>query len=334
MQRDQDTSNQAGKESVENTIEVSNLTKYYNRTFTIAGRTFGRTVRGTENVTFSVRRGEIFGFLGPNGAGKTTAIRSMLGYLHIQSGTIAILGMDHADNAMEIRKRIGYIPGDLALYKNYTGEELIKFFDKLRPMDEAMMTELREIFGVNLTQRVKKLSSGNRQQLALILAVGPNPELLIMDEPTLGLDPLVVSRFHALLRRLSQNGTTIFMSSHDLAEVQAVCDRVGIIRNGRMVEIETVEALRSKALQHMTLQFHDPGEEQTREVIKGLDAVADTSMAENGIMKVTIKGDVNEVIRLISRARVKRMTLEDAPLEDIFLQYYMDENELKEVNGK
>jgi ABC-2 type transport system ATP-binding protein len=333
MQRDLDMSHQAGQEHVENTIEVSNLTKYYNRTFTIAGRTFGRIIRGTENVTFSVRRGEIFGFLGPNGAGKTTTIRSMLGYLHIQSGTIAILGMDHEDNAMEIRKRIGYIPGDLALYNNYTGEELIHFFHKLRPVDETMMTELRDMFRVDLTQRVKKLSSGNRHQLALILAVGPNPELLIMDEPTSGLDPLIVSRFHALLRRLSQNGTTIFLSSHDLAEVQAVCDRVGIIRNGKMVEVETVEALRSKAVQHMTLQFYDSKEKQTQEVIKGLDAVADTRMAENGILNVIIKGDINEVIRLVSRAKVKRMTLEDAPLEDIFLQYYMDESELKEVTG-
>ena len=317
----------------ENTIEVSNLTKYYNRQFSIAGKTFGQIVRGTENVSFFVRRGEIFGFLGPNGAGKTTTIRSMLGYLRCQSGTITILGMDHAADSMKIRERIGYIPGDLALYKNYTGEELITFFNKLRPMDEAMMAELRSMFKVNLAQRVKKLSSGNRQQLALILAVGPNPELLIMDEPTSGLDPLIVSKFHALLRRLSQAGTSIFLSSHDLAEVQAVCDRVGIIRDGKMVEVETVETLRSKAVQNMTLHFKDSKDPQTVKVISELKTLADVRTAENETLKVTIKGDINEVIRLISQAQIKRMTLEDAPLEEIFLHYYMDESELKEVSG-
>ncbi|MBW2622568.1 MAG: ABC transporter ATP-binding protein [Deltaproteobacteria bacterium] len=333
MENNLGASYEAGQHVSENTIEVSNLTKYYNSRFSIAGRTFGQTVRGTENVSFIVQRGEIFGFLGPNGAGKTTTIRSMLGYLHPQSGTITILGMDHAGDAMKIRERIGYIPGDLALYRNYTGEELINFFHKLRPMDKAMMTELKRMFKVNLSQKVKKLSSGNRQQLALILAVGSNPELLIMDEPTSGLDPLMVSRFHALLRRLSRAGTTIFLSSHDLAEVQAVCDRVGIIRNGIMVEVETVEALRHKAVQHMTLQFEDNEDTRTEEVINELKTHADVRTADNGVMNLTIKGDVNEVIRLISRTRVKRMTLEDAPLEDIFLQYYMDESELKEVNG-
>jgi ABC-2 type transport system ATP-binding protein len=242
--------------------------------------------------------------------------------------------MDHADDALKIRERIGFIPGDLALYRNYTGEELINFFDKLRPMDESMMVELRAMFKVNLSQRIKKLSSGNRQQVALILAVGPNPELLIMDEPTLGLDPLIVSKFHGLLRRLSQAGTTIFLSSHDLTEVQAVCDRVGIIRDGIMVEVETVEGLRNKAVQNMTLQFYDSQGKQALEVIEALKTLADLHVAENGIMNLTIKGDVNEVIRLISRAQVKRITLEDAPLEEIFLQYYMDEDELKEVNGK
>jgi len=143
MENSSTTSHETGLHAVENTIEVSNLTKYYNQRFSIAGKTFGQTVRGTENVSFFVQRGEIFGFLGPNGAGKTTTIRSMLGYLHPQAGTITILGMDHADDAMKIRERIGYIPGDLALYRNYTGEELIRFFDKLRPMDESMMVELR-----------------------------------------------------------------------------------------------------------------------------------------------------------------------------------------------
>jgi len=334
MENSSTTSHETGLHAVENTIEVSNLTKYYNQRFSIAGKTFGQTVRGTENVSFFVQRGEIFGFLGPNGAGKTTTIRSMLGYLHPQAGTITILGMDHADDAMKIRERIGYIPGDLALYRNYTGEELIRFFDKLRPMDESMMVELRAMFKVNLSQRIKKLSSGNRQQVALILAVGPNPELLIMDEPTLGLDPLIVSKFHGLLRRLSQAGTTIFLSSHDLTEVQAVCDRVGIIRDGIMVEVESVEGLRNKAVQNMTLQFYDSQGKQALEVIEALKTLADLHVAENGIMNLTIKGDVNEVIRLISRAQVKRITLEDAPLEEIFLQYYMDEDELKEVNGK
>lgn len=170
--------------SSETVLEVSNLTKIYGRELGLGGRRVGRRVVGARDVSFSVRRGEIFGFLGPNGAGKTTVMRSILDYLHIQEGTITVFGMDHHRDALKIRKRIGYVPGDLSLYENFTGNELIDYYGGFRPVDPEDIEELRSVFRVDLTLNVKALSSGNRQQVGLILALASKPDFLILDEPT------------------------------------------------------------------------------------------------------------------------------------------------------
>ncbi|MHA2289247.1 MAG: ABC transporter ATP-binding protein, partial [Promethearchaeota archaeon] len=180
----------------------------------------------------------MFGFLGPHGAGKTTTIRCILDYLKMQSGRISVFGLDHHLDALEIRKRIGYIPGDLALFKNFTGNELIDFYSAFRPVDPVFLKELRSKFRVDLSLKIKSLSSGNRQQVGIILALAAKPDFLVLDEPTSGLDPLMTANFHRILKTLKKEGHTIFLSSHDLAEVQSVCDRVGIIRDGRMILIE------------------------------------------------------------------------------------------------
>jgi ABC-2 type transport system ATP-binding protein len=255
----------------ENILEVSHLTKIYGRETTIAGRKFGRRVVGARDVSFSVRRGEIFGFLGPNGAGKTTTMRAILDYLHIQEGSITVFGMDYHSDALEIRERIGYVPGDLALYGNFTGEELIEYYNGFRPVDREFLRELRSVFRADLSLNVKNLSSGNRQQVGLILALASKPDFLILDEPTSGLDPLMAASAHRLFRELKEEGKTIFLSSHDLAEVQAVCDRIGIIKEGQIILVEEVESLVSKFLQNVRVSF--TSEVPDFETLEAIDSV-------------------------------------------------------------
>ncbi|MHA2106920.1 MAG: ABC transporter ATP-binding protein [Candidatus Hodarchaeales archaeon] len=310
-------------ETVSETIlQVSNLTKIYGREIRIGNRIqFGQHVRGAHEVSFHIRKGEIFGFLGPNGAGKTTSMRAILDYLKLGKGKIEIFGFDHRKDRVEIRKRIGYVPGDMALFENFTGEELISYFGKFRPIDQEFLQELRSLFRVKLHKKIKSLSKGNRQQVGLIAVMASKPSLLILDEPTSGLDPLMTANFHTILKKLQKEGVTIFLSSHDLAEVQAICDRVGIIRNGEMILVEAVTELKSKFLQNMMIQF--TGENiPTEEDFKQLDTVISVECIKPRTYKLKIGKDVTQVLKFLSRYELKRFTCEDADLEEIFLQYY------------
>jgi len=304
----------------ENILEVSHLTKIYGRETTIAGRKFGRRVVGARDVSFSVRRGEIFGFLGPNGAGKTTTMRAILDYLHIQEGSITVFGMDYHRDALEIRERIGYIPGDLALYGNFTGEELIEYYDGFRPVDRDYLRELRSVFRVDLTLNVKNLSSGNRQQAGLILALASKPDFLILDEPTSGLDPLMAASAHRLFKELKAEGKTIFLSSHDLAEVQAVCDRIGIIKEGEMILVEEVENLVSKFLQNVRVSFSS--DVPSLESLEAIDSVISAEAEDEDTLLLKVREDINELLRFLTQYELDRLSIEDATLEEIFLQYY------------
>jgi ABC-2 type transport system ATP-binding protein len=301
-------------------LEVSHLTKIYGRETTIAGRKFGRRVVGARDVSFSVRRGEIFGFLGPNGAGKTTTMRSILDYLHIQEGEITVFGMDHHRDALEIRERIGYIPGDLALYENFTGEELIEYYDGFRPVDLEFLKELRSVFRADLSLKVKSLSTGNRQQVGLMLALASKPDFMILDEPTSGLDPLMTASAHRLFKELKAEGKTIFLSSHDLAEVQAVCDRIGIIKEGEMILVEEVENLVSKFLQNVRVSF--ASEVPDLEALEAIDSVISAEAEDEDILLLKVGEDINELLRFLTNYELDRLSIEDATLEEIFLQYY------------
>lgn len=316
----------------EDPIIVRDLTKHYGRIWRFPnGRTRGEITVGVENVTFSVHKGEIFGFLGPNGAGKTTTMRSVLAYLHLQGGEITVLGMDHDKERLAIRHRLGYVPGDVTLYKNFTGNELIEYFSTFRSNDDEMLAKLRSIFRVDYDKRIKKLSKGNRQQVALTVALASNPELLIMDEPSAGLDPLIVSRLHALLRELAASGTTIFLSSHDLAEVQAVCNRVGMIRNGKILIVERVEDLRERAVQQLTVHFHAHEDENRLAGFQDLEGVLSAEQINDNTIRARITGNINEIIQFLATREIRRMSIEDAPLEEIFLHYYEDEPEEEET---
>ena len=306
--------------SSETVLEVSNLTKIYGRELGLGGRRVGRRVVGARDVSFSVRRGEIFGFLGPNGAGKTTVMRSILDYLHIQEGTITVFGMDHHRDALKIRKRIGYVPGDLSLYENFTGNELIDYYGGFRPVDPEYIEELRSVFRVDLTLNVKALSSGNRQQVGLILALASKPDFLILDEPTSGLDPLMAANAHRLLKELKAEGKTIFLSSHDLAEVQVVCDRIGIIKEGEMILVEEVENLISKFLQNVRVSF--TSEVPDLETLEAIDSVISAEAEDEDTLLLKVKEDINELLKVLTRYEIDRLSIEDATLEEIFLQYY------------
>lgn len=302
-------------------LKVSNLTKIYGHEIKIGRLKIGREVIGAQNVSFTVNEGEIFGFLGPNGAGKTTTIRSILGYLKIQTGAILINGLDHQKDSIEIRKNIGYVPGDLSLYEDFTGEEFIKYVDKFRPVNKVLLRELKSIFKVDLNQKIDSLSTGNRKQVALILALASNPSFLILDEPTTGLDPLMTAKFHKILRKLKEEGKTIFLSSHDLSEVQNICDRVGIIKEGRMLLVEDINDLKQKFLQNVKIKFSSKSV-PTEDDLNNLDSIISREKLNETTFKLIIKEDVNELLKWLVNYRIKRLTIEDASLEDIFLQFY------------
>ncbi len=308
-------------------LEVDGLTKYYGSERRIGSRKVGRgIVKAVQDVSFSVRRREIFGFLGPNGAGKTTTMRSIMNYLKIQSGSIKVFGLDYKKDAIGIRKRIAYLPDGAALYDNFTGMELIDYFGNFRPLDYNMLTKLRYLFKVDLNKKIGSLSSGNRQQAALIAVMASNPDLLILDEPSNGLDPLMASRLHQLLIELRDEGKTIFLSSHDLAEVQKVCDRVGIIKDGHMVVIEKVETLLEKSLQELTIEFENPAHAPSEDDFRRLSVVINVQKNhQNGKFHLKVKEEVNDLLKFLTAYRVKRLTLTDTSLEEVFLHYYTDE---------
>jgi len=306
----------------ETILKVSNITKIYGRELNLGRRKLiGSRVVGAEDVSFSVKKGEIFGFLGPNGAGKTTTMRVILDYLKNQSGKVTVFGFDHHEDRFEIRKRIGYIPGDLELFDNFTGEELLEYFGKFRQIDQEFLQVLRANFKVNLDKKIKSLSKGNRQQAGLIAVIASKPDFLILDEPTSGLDPLMTANFHKILKKLQSEGITIFLSSHDLAEVQAICDRVGIIKEGKMVLVEAVEDLKTKFLQKVQVMF-EKSNMPTEDDFKQLDTVISVEKLTNNTFKLQIGKNVGSVLKYVSQFGILRFTCEDASLEEIFLQYY------------
>ena len=216
---------------------------------------------GAQDLSFTVQRGEVFGFLGPNGAGKTTTIRMLLDEIRPTAGRAAILGLDTHAKSVEIRRHLGYIPGDLALYPNLTGRDTLTYFANLRGgVDWTYVNELAERLDADLSRKVGNLSSGNRQKVGVIQAFMNRPDVLIMDEPSSGLDPLIQREFQNMVREVAADGRTVFLSSHTLSEVQRVAGRVGIIRQGRLVTVESVADLRSKAMRQVELELDSPAE--------------------------------------------------------------------------
>ncbi len=275
------------------------------------------------DLDLDVYAGEVLGFLGPNGAGKTTTIRTLLDEIRPTAGRAEILGMDTHESAVEIRRHIGYVPGDLALYPNLTGRDTLTYFANLRGgVDWSHVDELTRRLDADLSKKVGDLSSGNRQKVGVIQAFMNRPEVLVMDEPSAGLDPLVQREFQAMVREAAAEGRTVFLSSHTLSEVQRVADRVGIIRHGRLVAVESVADLRSKAMRRIELEFHSPVEAAVFDAVPGVREIT----VEDHRAVLTYDGKMDVLLKTVAdRYDLVDITTREADLEEIFLTYYRDE---------
>ena len=292
-------------------IHTEGLTKHYG------------DVKALIDLDLSVERGEIFGFLGPNGAGKTTMIRTILDEIRPTAGTASIAGLDSHSDVVEIRNHIGYMPGDLAMYPNLTGRDTITYFANLRGgVDWSYVDELADRLNADLSKKVGDLSSGNRQKVGLIQAFMSKPEVLIMDEPSSGLDPLVQREFQSLMREVITNGSTVFLSSHTLSEVQRVADRVGIIRHGKLIALEAVASLRSKGIRSVELFFDGPVDATVFEPLPGVHDVA----VQNHHVILSFSGQMETLLKTVTeRYTLLDISTQEADLEEIFLTYYRDD---------
>ncbi|MDP2183130.1 MAG: ABC transporter ATP-binding protein [Actinomycetota bacterium] len=293
------------------TIKTEGLTKHYGKVEALVG------------LNLEIAGGEIFGFLGPNGAGKTTTIRTMMDEIRPTSGKASILGMDTHEKSVEIRTHIGYLPGDLAMYPNLTGMDTITYFANLRGgVDYKHVDGLAERLDADLSKKVGDLSSGNRQKVGLIQAFMSKPEVLIMDEPSSGLDPLVQRELQKMMREVADGGCTVFLSSHTLSEVQRVADRVGIIRHGHLVALEAVHELRAKAMRQVELELDAPADVSVFEAVEGVRDVR----AQGNHALMTFGGDMGALLKAIEgRYTIVDISTQSADLEEIFLTYYQDE---------
>ena len=274
---------------------------------------------GLFDLDMEVQQGEVFGFLGPNGAGKSTTIRLLLDLIKPTSGSARVLGRDLGRHSLEIRRRVGFLPGDLAMYQKLTGRAMLDYLARLRGgVDPHLRDSLAERFDADLGRPLRHLSTGNRQKIGLIQAFMHEPELLILDEPIAGLDPLVQQSFHALLGEVSGQGRTVFLSSHTLSEVERVTHRLAILRQGRLVVVDSLESLRKVAIQRLEIEFGAPvdGEE-----FRALPGVTELN-ADGRSLTVGFEGSADAVIKTAARHDVLAIRPREHDLEDIFLRYY------------
>ena len=299
-------------------LTTTELTKHY------APRRlpFGKTVppvRALEALDIAVREGEVFGFLGPNGAGKSTTIRLLLGYLHPSAGSGQVLGLDIVRDSVAIRRRIGYLPGGIALYDSMTGEGLLDYLAALSgrsPVRRVELCERLELSSRTLGRLVRDYSRGMRQKIGIVQALQHDPELAILDEPTEGLDPLMQRAFYGILETLKAAGRTIFFSSHVLSEVERVCDRVAIVRRGQLIATEEVAGLLARRKRNVDMRVSGPPPR-----LDGVPGVSGIEIAE-GRLTCRVAGDMRAFLEAIATATIVDLTIEPAHLEDAFLEFY------------
>ena len=286
-------------------IEVTNLTKYYGK------------ARGIVDVSFAEEEGEIFGFIGPNGAGKSTTIRLLLSLIHPTSGSAKVFGQDVVTHGPEIRRHIGYLPSEVYYYEGMKVIDLLKYSASFYAGDfTKRMNNLAETMELEMNRRISDLSYGNKKKVGIVQGLLHSPKLLFLDEPTAGLDPLMQRKFFDLIREENARGVTVFFSSHILGEVQRLCTRVGIIREGRIVEISNIRALQQNNYKKVNV------------TAEGLNSAAfdlpgvTNLQTENGTVNFFFKGDINVVLQKISSIQVTDVTIEEPTLEEIFMHYY------------
>ncbi len=290
-------------------VACDGLTKYFG------------SVHAVEDLSLTVEPGEVVGFLGPNGAGKTTTIRMLLDLIRPTRGRVAVFGTDPRRGGAGLRRRIGYVAGDLAMYDRLTGRQLLEFLASLRATPSLAPAEaLAERLDVVLDRPIATLSRGNRQKIGVVQALAHEPELLVLDEPTSGLDPVSQRTFRTLVREATARGTAVLLSSHVLSEVQRIADRVAIVRAGHLVTIEPMRDLEAKALRVVEIRFGGP---VPPEVFAGLPGVRSVDV-EGDLLRASVAGSVDSLVKTASRYTVESIAGHEADLEDVFLAYYTE----------
>ena len=289
-----------------NVIEIRQLTKDYGNN------------RGIFDVSLSVKKGEVFGFLGPNGAGKSTTIRHLMGFIQADQGSCQINGLDCLRDHARIQQALGYLPGEIAFMDDMTGLEFIKFMAKMKGMtDLTKAYELMERFELNPQGKIKKMSKGMKQKIGIICAFMHDPELLILDEPSSGLDPLMQNRFIELVLEEKQRGKTIFMSSHIFEEIERTCDRTAMIKDGRLISIEELQTL--KASKHKTYQITFATQELVEQF---MDEGFECKQVESTVVKVLPRNNLNYLLATLSRYDIVDLDITKLTLEELFLHFY------------
>ncbi len=304
-------------------IEIVKISKFYDRK-TLA----------VSDLSLKVENKEIFGFLGPNGAGKTTTIRCMLGLLHLSGGEINILGENTDGISSATRKRIGYLPGDSYFYGHMTGQEYLDYFLTLYNSSDNYQQELIALFqGVKLSRPIKMLSKGQMRMIGIITAFQHDPEVLILDEPTSGLDPLKQQAFYSLVKQERERGKTFFISSHNLREVQQICDRVGIIRQGKLVKTESVTNLLNIRLKNVKISTNEKNMELLLHILTEAKGIKDLKCSEMNL-EFAYSGQYSDLIEALGAVdEIIDLTVENPSLEEVFLRYYIEEENHREVKA-
>ena len=288
-----------------NVIETTNLTKYYGKS------------RGIENVTLEVKQGEIFGFIGPNGAGKSTTIRTMMGLIFPTSGSAKIFGMDCVSDGPKIRQQVGYLPSEVFYYDKMKVIDLLKYTNGFYDRDcMPRMMELADKMELDLKKRIEDLSYGNKKKVGKVQGLMHSPKLIVLDEPTSGLDPLMQQKFFDIIVEENKKGATVFFSSHILSEVQELCNRVAIIKEGSIIEIDDIKTLRKEKYKKIYLSGEDIVKDSFN--IGGVTNMTST----DGNLSFFYKGDINSMTRLIAKEDYMDVRIEEPSLEEIFMHYY------------
>ena len=286
-------------------IRIEGLTKHYGSTVAL------------DALDLEVRTGEVFGFLGPNGAGKTTTIRLLLGLLQPTSGGATVLGLDPWRDVVALHRRLAYVPGDFSTWPQLTGTETFELMARLHgSVDEGYRDALVKRFDLDVSKRGRQYSKGNRQKLALIAALATRAELLVLDEPTSGLDPLMEVLFRECVAEAKEHGQTVFLSSHILSEVEAVCDRVGILRTGKLVDSGSLDDLRHLSAVTLEIEYRGPAPD-----LRGIDGLEVVAQSE-GRLHCRLQGSPDPVIKALATSEVTGLVMREPSLEELFLRYY------------
>lgn len=294
-------------------LKIKELTKSYGK------------ARGVDGVSLKLKQGEIFGFLGPNGAGKSTTIRTILNFINPSSGTISIFGLDSVRDSVAAKKKMGYLAGDIALPSKMTGNQLLRYLSSYRQnTDWQLVEELTEKLQAQLDRRISSLSKGNRQKIGLIQAFMHRPDLLVLDEPTSGLDPLMKQIFYDMAHQAKKDGKTVFVSSHDLSEVQKICDRAAFIREGKLVATEKIQNSSNLNLRRYRIKFSKKPDKQSFEGIKGVSDV----QVDGKNLTLTVRGTIAPLIKELAKHEPTDMDERETTLEDVFMHYYQEEDDV------